>query len=96
MQQIPLSHVEMLRQGLADIYMIGCMSGRYLLDDALGFGWACASANTPLVIQEIGGGGTLGKALALHLACILPTCTGPMICLDDQYEDSFCETSASH
>jgi L-alanine-DL-glutamate epimerase-like enolase superfamily enzyme len=91
MQQVPISHVEMLRQGIADVYMIGCMSGRYLLTDALGFGWACASASTPLVIQEIGGGGTLGKALALHLACVLPTCTGPMICLDDQYEDLFCE-----
>ena len=57
----------------------------------LGFGWACASANTPVVIQEIGGGGTLGKALALHLAAVLPTCTGPMICLDDLYQDPFCE-----
>ena len=77
--------------GLADVYMIGCMSGRYLINDALGMGWACASSNTPLVIQEIGGGGTLGKALSLHLASVLPTCTGPMICLDDQYEDPFCE-----
>ena len=73
------------------MYMIGCMSGRYLINDALGMGWACASSNTPLVIQEIGGGGTLGKALSLHLAAVLPTCTGPMICLDDQYEDPFCE-----
>jgi L-alanine-DL-glutamate epimerase-like enolase superfamily enzyme len=89
MQDVPLGHVEMLRHGLADAYMIGCMSGRYLLADALGFGWACASTNTPLVVQEIGGGGILGKALALHLACVLPTCTLPMICLDDQYEDTF-------
>lgn len=89
MQDVPLAHVEMLRHGLADAYMIGCMSGRHLINDAMGFGWACASTNTPLVIQEIGGGGTLGKALSLHLACVLPTCTLPMICLDDQYEDDF-------
>jgi hypothetical protein len=49
------------------------------------------SLSDSLPLSEIGGGGTLGKALALHLACVLPTCTGPMICLDDQYEDSFCE-----
>ena len=53
MQDVPAAHVEMLGMGLADIYMIGCMSGRYLVADALGFGWACASTNTPLVIQEM-------------------------------------------
>ena len=89
---LPLTPIRGRRKlGLADVYMIGCMSGRYLINDALGMGWACASSNTPLVIQEIGGGGTLGKALSLHLAAVLPTCTGPMICLDDQYEDPFCE-----
>ena len=25
----------------------------------------------------------------LHRGSVLPTCTGPMICLDDQYEDEF-------
>ena len=35
-----------------------------------------------------GGGGTLGKAMALHMAAVLPTHSAHLICLDDQYDES--------
>lgn len=57
-------------------------------DDIMGFGWAAANANIAVLLQEGGGGGTLGKAMALHIAAVLPTHSAHLICLDDQYDES--------
>ena len=54
----------------------------------MGFGWAAANANIAVLLQEGGGGGTLGKAMALHMAAVLPTHSAHLICLDDQYDES--------
>ena len=67
--------------GLADAYMIG-ESG---IGDSLARGAAYGLANLQTVIQLTGG--TLTKALALHMAAVLPTATGHSINLDDQYEE---------
>jgi len=67
--------------GLADIYLFSGVS----IGDTLMSGFACARANTQLLLQLTGG--TLAKALGLHLAAVLPTATGHSIHLDDQYED---------
>ena len=50
----------------------------------MGFAWAAANANIQVLLQEGGGGGTLGKAMALHMAAVLPTHSAHLICLDDQ------------
>jgi len=63
----------------ADIYML---SGDH--DNIMGFGWAAANANIQVLLQEGGGGGTLGKAMALHMAAVMPTHSAHLICLDDQ------------
>jgi L-alanine-DL-glutamate epimerase-like enolase superfamily enzyme len=67
--------------GVADTYLFSGVSiGRTLTGGA-----ACACANTQVLLQLTGG--TLAKALALHMAAVLPTATGHSIHLDDQYED---------
>ena len=72
-----------LGQGAADAYLIG--SGGSSIGDTLANGTACARLNTQCLIQLTGG--TLTKALGLHMAAVLPTATGHSIHLDDQYED---------
>ena len=67
------------RWAAADIYML---SGDH--DNIMGFGWAAANANIQVLLQEGGGGGTLGKAMALHMAAVMPTHSAHLICLDDQ------------
>jgi L-alanine-DL-glutamate epimerase-like enolase superfamily enzyme len=66
---------------VADIFMI----------DAGGLGLARGLAYSQLNIQTIiqHGAGTLGKALALHTAAVLPTADGHSINLDDQYEEDY-------
>ena len=67
--------------GVADTYLFSGVSiGRTLKGGA-----ACACANAQTLLQLTGG--TLTKALALHMASVLPTATGHSIHLDDQYED---------
>ena len=67
--------------GVADIYLFSGVSvGATLMS-----GFACARANVQMLLQLTGG--TLAKALALHMAAVLPTATGHSIHLDDQYED---------
>ena len=51
------------------------------------FAGAAANANVQVLLQEGGGGGTLGKAMSLHMACVLPTHSAHMIALDDQYDE---------
>ncbi len=72
-----------LGRGAADAYLIG--SGGSSIGSTLANGTACARLNTQCLIQLTGG--TLTKALALHMAAVLPTATGHSIHLDDQYED---------
>ena len=67
--------------GVADTYLFSGVS----VGDTLMSGFACARANTQMLLQLTGG--TLTKALALHMAAVLPTATGHSIHLDDQYED---------
>ncbi len=67
--------------GLADAYMIG-ESG---VGDALARGFVYAKANLQTIIQLTGG--TLTKALALHMGAVLPTMTGHSLNIDDQYEE---------
>jgi L-alanine-DL-glutamate epimerase-like enolase superfamily enzyme len=67
--------------GVADTYLFSGVS----IGDTLISGFACARANTQVLLQLTGG--TLTKAFALHIAAVLPTATGHSIHLDDQYED---------
>ena len=67
--------------GIADTYLFSGVS----VGDTLISGFACARANTQVLLQLTGG--TLTKAFALHIAAVLPTATGHSIHLDDQYED---------
>ena len=72
--------------GVADIYLFSGVS----VGDTLMSGFACARANVQMLLQLTGG--TLAKALALHMAAVLPTATGHSIHLDDQYEDDVTPT----
>ena len=67
--------------GVADTYLFSGVS----IGDTLISGFACARANTQVLLQLTGG--TLTKAFALHIAAVLLTATGHSIHLDDQYED---------
>ena len=49
--------------------------------------FAAADMNVQVLLQEGGGGGTLGKAMSLHLASVLPTHSAHIIALDDQYDE---------
>jgi galactonate dehydratase/D-galactarolactone cycloisomerase len=63
--------------GMADAYMIGGPIG-----ETLAKGWAYSKMNLQTIMQFCGG--TLGKAMALHMSSVLPTATGHNINLDDQ------------
>ena len=69
-------------QGMADAFIVGEHCGG--LGDAYARGLAYGKANVQTVIQLTGG--TLTKAMAMHLAAVLPT-AGHSINLDDQYEE---------
>ena len=76
----PLGGFQEVLYGLADIYMIGGSAG-----ETLTRGFAYSKANIQTIMQHEAG--TLGKAMALHMAAVLPTASGHSINLDDQYED---------
>ena len=65
---------------MADIYMIGGT-----IHDTMATGFALGKANTQVLLQYESG--TLGKAMALHMAAVLPTHGAHSINLDDQYEE---------
>ncbi|MBI2501666.1 MAG: hypothetical protein HYW07_00330 [Candidatus Latescibacteria bacterium] len=69
-----------IMHGCADLYMIG--EGG--MGKALRLGFACAETNASTVIQMTGG--TLCKAMALHLGAVLPNLSHS-INLDDQYDE---------
>ena len=71
-----------LMHSLADIYMIGGT-----MEDTMAAGWTFGRANVQVILQFEGG--TLGKAMAMHMAAVLPTHTVHSINLDDQYEEDY-------
>ena len=80
MHGTPLGGVQEIIHGLADIYIIaGTMA------DIMASGLALGKANTQALLQFEGG--TLGKAMALHMAAVLPAHTAHSINLDDQYQE---------
>ena len=80
MHVAPLGGVQEAIHGVADIYMLGSGVG-----DTLATGFALGRANIQTLVQLTGG--TLTKALALHMAAVMPTHTAHTINLDDQYEE---------
>ena len=74
-----------IKFGAADIYMIGDGQPTCSIGDTLARGTVCSLANVQTIIQLTGG--TLTKALALHMAAVLPSMTGHSINLDDQCEE---------
>jgi L-alanine-DL-glutamate epimerase-like enolase superfamily enzyme len=80
MHPTPLGGLAEIHLGLADAYMMGGQIGL-----ALRRGGALTAANAAGVLQITGG--TLTKALAMHLAAVIPPCSLHTINLDDQYED---------
>jgi L-alanine-DL-glutamate epimerase-like enolase superfamily enzyme len=80
MHGTPLGGMQEVILGLSDMYMVGGAIG-----DTLVSGLALGKANIPVILQFEGG--TLGKAMAMHLASVLPTHTAHSINLDDQYEE---------
>jgi len=76
-----LGGIQEVIHGLADAYMVG--EGG--IGNTLARGFAYGAANIQTIIQLTGG--TLTKALAMHMAAVLPTATGHSINLDDQYEE---------
>ena len=77
-----LGGLQEMVQGMADAFIVGEYCGG--LGDAYARGLAYGKANVQTVIQLTGG--TLTKAMAMHLAAVLPT-AGHSINLDDQYEE---------
>jgi len=75
-----LGGLQEIMLGYADVYMIGGTIGATLTR-----GTACGLANVQTIMQHTGN--TLTKALALHMAAVLPTATGHAIILDDQYTE---------
>jgi L-alanine-DL-glutamate epimerase-like enolase superfamily enzyme len=80
MHPTPLGGLAEIRLGMADAYMLGGRIGSTLLR-----GGALAAANAAAVVQITGG--TLTKALAMHLAAVLPAPVLHSVDLDDQYEE---------
>jgi L-alanine-DL-glutamate epimerase-like enolase superfamily enzyme len=80
MHGTPFGGIQEIMHSQADIYMIAGSMGD-LMATGLGFG----KANLQVILQFEGG--TLGKAMAMHMASVLPTHTAHSINLDDQYEE---------
>src|SRR5688572_3444770 len=81
----PLGGLQEVILGCADGYMAGGQIG-----STLRFGAALSAASLPLLLQITGG--TLTKALALHVAAVTPAATLHSVNLDDQYEDDITTT----
>jgi L-alanine-DL-glutamate epimerase-like enolase superfamily enzyme len=80
MHPAPLGGFAEAHLGLADAYM---SNGQIGLTLRRGGAWEAANAGGLLQIT----GGTLTKALAMHLAAVIPACTMHTVNLDDQYEE---------
>ena len=82
MHGTPLGGVQEIMHGMADIYML---TGN--MEETMATGWACGKANIQCLLQFEGG--TIGKAMAMHMASVLPSHTVHSINLDDQYEEDY-------
>lgn len=80
MHGTPLGGMQEYRRDIADLYMIGGT-----MAETMAAGWAFGLANLQVILQHESG--TLGKALAMHMAAVLPTHSAHSINLDDQYEE---------
>ena len=69
-----------MRHGCADLYMIG----EHGIEISLRRGFTCAEMGLSTVIQLTGG--TLCKALAMHLGAVVPK-VSHSVNLDDQYDE---------
>ncbi len=86
--QLPIVHggapslggAQEMLHGMADIYMIGGGIGT-----TLALGHAYGLANIQCLLQQTGA--TLNKALTLHMAAVLPTCTAHSVVCEDQYDE---------
>jgi len=81
MHGTPMGGIQELLLGIADIYMLESGVG-----NTLAAGFAFGLGNIQTIIQLTGG--TLTKAMALHMAAVLPTHSAHTINLDDQYADN--------
>ena len=82
MHGTPLGGAQEFLKGIADVYMLG-----HNIGDTLTTGFLFSKANVSTLIQITGG--TLTKALALHMAAVLPSNTAHNIDLDDQYAEDY-------
>lgn len=72
--------------GVADVFMIGDFRHDQAgIGETLAVGAAYSKLNIQTIMQLTGG--TLTKALALHMNAVIPTATGHSINLDDQYAE---------
>lgn len=85
MHRTVLGGLEEAALGMADIYILGDGIPECSIGDSLTRGVAFGKTNVQTIMQLTGG--TLSKALALHMSAVLPTMTGHLIALDDQYEE---------
>ncbi len=85
MHGTPLGGMQEFKHEMADIFMLtGSMF------DTMASGFGLAKANMQVLLQHESG--TLGKAMAMHMACVLPTHTAHSINLDDQYDEDVTTT----
>ncbi len=80
MHGTPMGGMQEYKHDMADVFMIGGS-----MFDTMSAGLALARANLQVILQHESG--TLGKAMAMHMAAVLPTHTAHSINLDDQYEE---------
>lgn len=80
-----LGGMQEYKHDMADVFMIGGT-----MFDTMSAGFALARANLQVILQHESG--TLGKAMALHMASVLPTHSTHSINLDDQYEEDIAMT----
>ena len=80
-----LGGIQEVLLGAADIYLIGGGVPLVSIGDMLTRGTAYGLLNIQVMTQFVGG--TLAKALGLHIASVLPTATAHMINCDDLYGD---------
>jgi L-alanine-DL-glutamate epimerase-like enolase superfamily enzyme len=80
MHGTPMGGMQEYKHDMADAYMIGGS-----MFDTMSAGFALGRANLQVILQHESG--TLGKAMAMHMAAVLPTHTAHSINLDDQYEE---------
>ena len=80
MHGTPMGGMQEYKHDMADAFMIGGS-----MFDTMSAGFALGRANLQVILQHESG--TLGKAMAMHMASVLPTHTSHSINLEDQYEE---------